>query len=69
MTSQVVTPSAVKRISSRKLIMEPCPQCNVSTAFEFDSDSSYSISCLNCGYVKNLDVQFLKWNKQCEQWE
>jgi len=67
MTSQVVTPNAVKVISSRKLIMETCPRCKASTAFEFDSDTSYSISCLNCGYVKNLEIQFLSLNRKYER--
>jgi len=69
MTSQAGTPNTVKGISNRKLIMEPCPKCHGSTAFEFESDASYSISCLNCGYVKNLDRRFLRWNRQYERWE
>ena len=67
MASTIITPKVTKGISNRKLVMEQCPKCQGSTAFEFDSDTSYYISCLNCGYVKNIQGRFLQPNRQYER--
>jgi len=57
MTIAVIAPKVTKEVPSRKLVMEPCPQCRVNTAFQFSADTSYYIYCLNCGYIKNLHSQ------------
>ena len=54
MTAAVIAPKVSKELSSRKLVMEPCPRCQVNTAFQFSTGANYYIYCLNCGYIKNI---------------
>ena len=60
MASKKGTLNRSARISSRKLVMEYCPKCHLNTAFEFNSDSSDSKSCLDCGHVKKAQQTILE---------
>lgn len=54
MTTTLTKHKVTGEASNRKLIMEPCPKCQVNTAFQFTADTNYYIYCLNCGYIKNI---------------